>query len=60
MLSVVDCDAAVEREVRADVIRDLRGRLCPTGRKLTRGIRLLGARIVGRLDLDNLTTAVGP
>jgi hypothetical protein len=49
-----------EREVRADVIRDLlRGRLLPDGEEADpRGIRLLGARIVGRLDLDNLTTAV--
>jgi hypothetical protein len=46
------------RTVQADVIRDiLRGRLALTPDP--HGLRLRGARIAGRLDLDNLTTSVG-
>ena len=45
------------RTCRASVIRDiLRGRLAPDPDP--RGLRLRGARITGRLDLENLTTDV--
>jgi hypothetical protein len=46
------------RTVRAAVLRDiLRGRLAPNPDP--HGLRLRGARIAGRLDLENLTTNVG-
>jgi hypothetical protein len=46
------------RTVPADLIREiLRGRLASTADP--RGLRLRGARIAGRLDLENLTTVVG-
>ena len=46
------------RAVRAAVLRDiLRGRLAPAPDP--RGLRLRGARIAGRLDLEHLTTDVG-
>jgi hypothetical protein len=45
------------RAIRATVIRDiLRGRLAPDPDP--RGLRLRGARITGRLDLENLSTDV--
>jgi hypothetical protein len=46
------------RTIRAAVLRDiLRGRLAPDPDP--HGLRLRGARIAGRLDLENLTTDVG-
>jgi hypothetical protein len=46
------------RTIRAAVLRDiLRGRLAPDPDP--HGLRLRGARIAGRLDLENLTTGVG-
>jgi hypothetical protein len=46
------------RTVRAAVLRDIvRGRLAPEPDP--HGLRLRGARITGRLDLENLTTKVG-
>jgi hypothetical protein len=46
------------RTVRARVLRDiLRGRLAPDPDP--HGLRLRGARIAGRLDLESLTTKVG-
>ena len=46
------------RTIRATVIRDiLRGRLAPDPD--LHGLRLRGARISGRLDLENLSTDVG-
>jgi hypothetical protein len=46
------------RTVRAVVVRDiLRGRLAPNPDP--HGLRLRGARIAGRLDLESLTTNVG-
>jgi hypothetical protein len=46
------------RTVRATVLRDiLRGRLAPDPDP--HGLLLRGARIAGRLDLENLTTKVG-
>lgn len=45
------------RTIRATVIRDiLRGRLAPDHDP--HGLRLRGARITGRLDLENLSTDV--
>jgi hypothetical protein len=45
------------RTVRASILRDiLRGRLAPDADP--HGLRLRGARIVGRLDLESLTTSV--
>jgi hypothetical protein len=45
------------RTVRAVVLRDiLRGRLAPNPDP--HGLRLRGARIAGRLDLENLTTSI--
>jgi hypothetical protein len=45
------------RTIRAAVLRDiLRGRLAPDPDP--HGLRLRGARIAGRLDLENLTTSV--
>ena len=45
------------RAIRAWVLRDIvRGRLAP--KSDPRGLRLRGARIVGRLDLDNITSSV--
>jgi hypothetical protein len=47
-----------DRTCSATVIRDiLRGRLAPDPDP--HGLRLRGARITGRLDLENLTTVVG-
>jgi hypothetical protein len=46
-----------DRALRADVLREvLRGRLAPDADP--RGIRVRGARIEGRLDLDHLTCAL--
>src|SRR5512133_3667137 len=46
------------RIIRAAVLRDiLRGRLAP--HPDPHGLRLRGAHIAGRLDLENLTTSVG-
>jgi hypothetical protein len=46
------------RTIRAGVLRDiLRGRLAPDPDP--HGLRLRGARIAGRLDLENLATGVG-
>jgi hypothetical protein len=46
------------RTIQAAVLRDiLRGRLAPEPDP--HGLRLRGARIAGRLDLENLTTSVG-
>jgi hypothetical protein len=46
------------RTIQAAVLRDiLRGRLAPEPDP--HGLRLRGARIAGRLDLENLTTGVG-
>jgi hypothetical protein len=46
------------RTIRAAVLRDiLRGRLAPDPDP--HGLRLRGARIAGRLDLENLATGVG-
>jgi hypothetical protein len=46
------------RTVRVAVLRDiLRGRLAPDPDP--RGLRLRGARIAGRLDLEKLTTGIG-
>lgn len=45
------------RACRASVIRDILGGQMPTGGD-PHGLRLRGARIIGRLDLENITTDV--